>query len=719
MAVFKILLVEDESSWQSILQGKIRRALSTLGHTDDPIKIVPTYTAALETINKEDLNLLVTDIELPYNPTEVELMKTTGIELVERAAQLQLPTIVVSGKTSPQEVRNFLKTDGVYDFFSKADFNSKEFIKEVQEVLQEAIWPEQMIASLRDMNCVSLTQIPESRRDFILKQFYQDYDFLNLVAHPDTVTLEVSELERMNEFKNIYERSDSALNKNNLEAFRVNADKLTKLFCTALALKPLDNSATLGQLYGQMIDASNPAFQLNIRPQFPLIYASKTVFSQEDVLTISGLVNQFGINADYFALLVVFSNYQEIRQQVRESPYKNDFIVLNHDQLWDILAAKSSIQQLTTSILEQIDLVTVSPYTVAGPVEDKIFFGRAKEEKTLLQNIKRNDYALLANRKTGKTSLLNRIYRRLKNMPNYQVFYCDLQTVYDYDIFCQELAFSYPEFEQEVVKNNDILPLSFRHLISNIKQRNSNQQIIFIFDEVDEILAYDIKQKEQLFKTFRTLSQRENIRFIFSGTTELVKRVRHPDSPLFNFCNPMKIGILEEKAARELVTVPMGTLRVKFDNQAAIVQRILDLTARHPNIIQYICDALIRKINENQQRTITQQDLDLVSSYQEFYEYFESLIWGQSTVLEKLIVYTMWSYPEFTELEVIEEFKQRAIPSQGVKASLEILLTYSTLSQKNDKYCFTFRKFAKLMEELSDIPALTEQYRQEIGASDA
>ncbi|MDJ0901898.1 MAG: tetratricopeptide repeat protein [Xenococcus sp. MO_188.B8] len=589
-----------------------------------------------------------------------------------------------------------------------------EFSKEDKLILFKKIFED-----LHQTNRASLSNLlkTEGQRRLILNQFHQDYNFLNLIFVSDIAKIEVSEKERMNAFKKIWKSLNGALNQNDMEVFRPNADKLTRLFCESLGFKTLDISETLGQLYGRMIDASNPAFQLNIRSFFPLIYACKTTFNEEDALRIHGLLNQFEIYADFFALLVVFDNYQEIRQQVRESPFKNNFIVLKHDQLWDILAAKSPIQQLTNCILEQIDLVAISPYTVSGPVKETMFFGRAEEEKILLQNIARNDYALLANRKTGKTSLLNRIYPRLKSIPNYQVFYCDLQTVNNYDLFYQELALSYPEFEEKIAKFSELSPSSFRKLISNIKQRNRNRQIIFIFDEVDEILAYDIQEKEQLFKTFRSLSQRENIRFIFSGTTTLVKRMRHPDSPLFNFCSPIKIGILEEKASQELVRVPMGTLGVKFENESAIIQRIIDLTAQHPNIIQYICDALIRKINEKQERTITEQDLDIVVTSQEFYEYFESLIWGQSTALEKLIVNAMWSYPEFTESEVIEEFKLRGIPSQGVKASLEILLTYSTLSKKNDKYFFTFREFAKLMEERSDIQALAEHYQREVGGS--
>ena len=523
----------------------------------------------------------------------------------------------------------------------------------------------------------------------------------------------------MNQFKKICNQAKTCLTQNDIEAFRQENDKLTKLFCETLAFQTVDKSATLGQLYGRMINASNPVFKLNIRSEFPIIYICKDKFVEEDINRVNGLLNQLGIHADFFALLVVCNNAQQLRQQIRQSVYKNDFIVLNYNQLWEILAAKYPIQQLTNFILEQIDLVTVSPYTVAGPVQEKMFFGRAEEEKTLLQNISRNDYALVANRRMGKTSLLYQVYSCFKKVPDYQVFFCDLQAVNNYENFYQKLASTFLEFQEEINQLNRQSPLEIRNLVNSIKQKNRNQKIILIFDEVDNLLNYDLQFNEVLFKTFRSLSQSKNIRFIFSGTTTLVERLVHPDSPLFNFCEGIILELLDAEAAQELVTVPMKSLGVKFENEVEIVEKILSITARHPNVIQYICNQLIKIINQKQKRTITQKDLDEVINYQKFYDNFESLIWGQFTDIEKLIVYLMWSYSEFTEAQVFEEFKRRNLATKAIKESLETLQIYSTLRKKDGKYFFTFREFAKLMEKRSDIESLQGEYLQKVVARQA
>jgi hypothetical protein len=576
------------------------------------------------------------------------------------------------------------------------------------------VWAEQIRASLYATNKARLKSFPRRHRDFIREQFRQEYEVLNLVFHPDTATLEVSEHARLEAFQAAWRNAAQVVETNAIEPFRTATNALTELFCEALAFKPLVESATLGQLYGRLIDAANPAFQLNVRAEFPVIYVGKTTFSADDVSDAFGLLNRLQIASDYFALLVVFKHHQTLQTQVRESAYTNDFIVLHDEQFWEILAAKSPVQRLTDYILEQIDLVAVSPYTVGGPVPNKMFFGRAEEEKTLLQNIIRNDYALLANRKVGKTSLLNRVAPRLHRLPHYQVFYCDLQDVFDYQDFYAKLAGTYAEFRAEIDKLPTLSAVDFATVLGNLKRHNGQRQIIMIFDEVDELLAYDLQYKERLFRIFRSLSQRDNIRFIFTGTTTLVARVRHPDSPFFNFCEVMHIGLLDTKAAYDLVTVPMRTLRVRFEDETAIVQRILGLTACHPNMIQYTCDRLIKRINEKQQRTITLADVDMVIASQEFYEHFEQLLWGQVTVLEKFIVYVMWSYPRFTKADVLAEFTQRGLLTEGVEGSLETLCIYSILSRKNGYYTFTFGEFAKRMEAYSDMVALMERYQEEI-----
>ncbi|MEO1431284.1 MAG: trypsin-like peptidase domain-containing protein [Cyanobacteria bacterium J06632_19] len=132
---YKILLVEDDSSWQNIIKGKIRSALKNINIEDYEIKIIDNFDQSYEVLEEGSWNLLVTDIGL--GNSELQPMKL-GKQLVEIASERNIPTIVVSGTThlNRADVREILKKLGAYDFFAKETFDAKEFIDAVQDVLQ-------------------------------------------------------------------------------------------------------------------------------------------------------------------------------------------------------------------------------------------------------------------------------------------------------------------------------------------------------------------------------------------------------------------------------------------------------------------------------------------------------------------------------------------------------------------------------------------------------
>ncbi len=128
MAILKILLVEDNLSWQKILESKIRRALEGLGYkySDYIIKIVDTFNEAFQALQENDWHLLVTDIELKDSSTKKQ--QKLGTELVPVAHNRNVPTLTVAG-TAPLNSPN-------EDYFPKENFDDKEFMNQVQILLK-------------------------------------------------------------------------------------------------------------------------------------------------------------------------------------------------------------------------------------------------------------------------------------------------------------------------------------------------------------------------------------------------------------------------------------------------------------------------------------------------------------------------------------------------------------------------------------------------------
>ncbi|MEM7714434.1 MAG: hypothetical protein AAF349_12820 [Cyanobacteria bacterium P01_A01_bin.68] len=128
MTHLKILLVEDNLSWQKILEGRIRRALEGLGYnnSDYTIKVVDTFDDAYQALKESDWHLLVTDIELKDSSTKAR--EKLGSELVPFAHNRNVPTLTVAG-SAPFNDRN-------EDYFPKEKFDGKEFINQVQMLLK-------------------------------------------------------------------------------------------------------------------------------------------------------------------------------------------------------------------------------------------------------------------------------------------------------------------------------------------------------------------------------------------------------------------------------------------------------------------------------------------------------------------------------------------------------------------------------------------------------
>ena len=80
-------------------------------------------------------------------------------------------------------------------------------------------------------------------------------------------------------------------------------------------------------------------------------------------------------------------------------------------------------------------------------------------------------------------------------------------------------------------------PLTFRKFATKLKGQASKHEVIFLLDEVDELLAFDARsQHGRLFKTFRAVSHEGICRLLFSGSRTFYRHLHNPQSPFFNFC---------------------------------------------------------------------------------------------------------------------------------------------------------------------------------------
>src|SRR5258708_10697392 len=116
---------------------------------------------------------------------------------------------------------------------------------------------------------------------------------------------------------------------------------------------------------------------------------------------------------------------------------------------------------------------------------------------------------------------------------------------------------------------------AFEDVVSEIKARHPDQDIIFLFDEVDRLLTMDMEQQqsELLFRTFRALSNEGKAHFIFSGERWLARAMENSYSALFNFALPVRLQPLDKPVVARLVAEPFEMMNIWLECGPNIINR--------------------------------------------------------------------------------------------------------------------------------------------------
>ncbi|HSJ59358.1 MAG TPA: ATP-binding protein, partial [Anaerolineae bacterium] len=330
--------------------------------------------------------------------------------------------------------------------------------------------------------------------------------------------------------------------------------------------------------------------------RFPILFIA---YDQRRPEILEDVVKQLemGQATEYFALLVVVptragtgNEAEELRHMVADSVYRHDFVVVDRQHLASIIA-QSSAQRLVEIVLEQgIELSSLSPYVTKGPVPENMFFGREKEIKAITQTIQHSNYALVGGRQIGKSSILLKLTKLLDRDPRYRALYINCEDKFDYDDLFQSL----PDEAQLPAGSHE--PLAFRQLAHRLQRGSAPGRLVFLLDEVDELLAFDVQPENrmQLFKSFRSLSHEGACRFVFSGGRTLYQHLHDSQSPFFNFCQELALGPLLAKSVAEIVSKPMHQLGIELPDEDLFVERLIEVSSCHPNLVQWLCDRLVR-----------------------------------------------------------------------------------------------------------------------------
>lgn len=252
-----------------------------------------------------------------------------------------------------------------------------------------------------------------------------------------------------------------------------------------------------------------------------------------------------------------------------------------------------------------------NPYIAGNPITgETMFFGRADVfefiQRTLVGRHQDHPLVLYGQRRTGKTSMLYQIARRIGepyvpilvdlhglSLTSEAGFYSELAGLIR-RVLRKERHVEAPPLAREALGDEPVVAFREKFLAEMWTALGDGPRLLLMFDEAirfDEVVR-DGHLSPDFFKRLRSLIQNEaRLDFIFalgSGLEQLEREYAF----LFSSSLYKRISFLDRTAATALITEPV---RPHYGFVPGAIQRILQITSGHPYFTQLICHSLFAR----------------------------------------------------------------------------------------------------------------------------
>jgi hypothetical protein len=286
-----------------------------------------------------------------------------------------------------------------------------------------------------------------------------------------------------------------------------------------------------------------------------------------------------------------------------------------------------------------------TPYYPGRPIDKRDgFFGRAHEARTALSLLgSLQSVSLVGPRRIGKTSLLHHISNPsvLEDHgfdPKQFVFIfvgcAELSDLSRDQILQLLLDRARAGVEQANTRGNEvILPtqgitfIDFSNMLSRLTQ--SGCKLIFLFDEF-RYMARNKNLDPAFFAGLRSIASNLNVAYVTASSLSLLDLTYANSSvlgsPFFNIFSTIRLGLFEDRDARDLIINPSRAAGLPFSD--ATVEQILTLADHHPFFLQVACFHAFDM--QSQKGTLTEADHALLRGRvaDELKDHFRSA-WGR------------------------------------------------------------------------------------------
>jgi serine/threonine protein kinase len=374
-----------------------------------------------------------------------------------------------------------------------------------------------------------------------------------------------------------------------------------------------------------------------------------------------------------------------------------DLVVLDRGALEGLVRANTADQFLKIVLEHGLVPAALSPYVLRGPVPEHMFFGRGRELKTVAEGLATSSFAVVAGRRMGKSSFLQRLLRVLQNDPRYHPVHINCEardtTARFLDAF---------ESESGSSSDADVFP----RRVAKLRAREHGRTIVLLVDEVDALLDNDLGGGRQgtLFRVFRAAAHEGSCRFVFSGSRVLYRHLHDATSPFFNFAEQILLRPIEERAVEEIVEKPMKQLGIELVRAPELVMCVIEATSCHPNLVQILCHRLVQAAVA---RRVTRELVDVILGDREFQREFVETAWSESTPREKLLS-LLFAEDTISVAELQRRAQERGIGSVGLHEALRMLELCSLMALRPGGVTFVLKSFPSIVRRFEDVPALID-----------
>jgi hypothetical protein len=396
----------------------------------------------------------------------------------------------------------------------------------------------------------------------------------------------------------------------------------------------------------------------------------------------------------------------------------HNFVLIGDVEQQKIMHSRRPTGELLDLISNQIPISHLAPYETNAPVVGSRFFGREFERDRILSSPDSN-FIVLGIRRIGKTSLLREIKRLLdERQEGGRVEYLDCSDLLTVDDFAREVVRKLNPKELPRLEYQKYV-FYFPDFLERMRSMYKGK-IILLLDEIDNLITMQ-RGDWELLRMLRAAANSGSCQLVIAGFREAMLEHNLQDSPFYKFAQEVRLNEFTSRQAHDMIVTPMENLRVRFRNKDDIVGRIYEETAGHPNLIQYYCLILLRRLDQTGEREISPDRLIDVYLDEGFKSHLLTSFIQNTQNREKALIYSLLHRADenqlrnFSQDEMDEMLKQEGIPlrQQELDEVCNLLILSGILHRKGKDYSFTSPVFIKVLQQTYDLDYLLKKVREE------